>query len=113
MIAKQIDRKARISDVQSGDTQGLSRDEQSDSESVEELASEGQYLEADAISGVEEAGDEPMQEVRTHQLRMDDVPREYLNDGSNDADPIDLDQSFENDNEAKKNSTNRTHPEGR
>ena len=116
MIKKRIEGKATSHDVQSGDTQGLSRGESADSESVEELASEGQYLEADVVSGVEEAGDEPMQEVHTHQLLMDDVPREYLNDGSNEADPIDGDESdtsFENDDNPKKNPTNRKHPEAR
>lgn len=113
MIEKRMQDKANRHDVQSGDTQGLSRAETAGSESIEELASEGQYLEADAVSGVEEAGEEPMHEVRTRQLLMDDVPREYLNDGSNDADPIDLDQSFENDNKPNKNRTTRTNPEAR
>ncbi len=110
--------KASRHDVQSGDTQGLSRAETADSESVEELASEGQYLEADVVSGVQEAGDEPLQEVHTHQLLMDDVPREYLNDGSNEADPINGDESFESkesNDEAKpkKNPTIQKHPEAR
>ena len=113
MTEKRIEGKASRHDVQSGDTQGLSRTEAADSESVEELASEGQYLEADVVSGVEEAGDEPLQEVHTHQLLMDDVPREYLNDGSNEAEPIDGDVSFESDDNPKKNPTNRKHPEAR
>ena len=65
---------------QSGDTQGLSDDAEADSESVQELVEEGQYTEADAIEGVEEAdkSDEP-REVHTRQLREDDVPSEYDN----------------------------------
>ncbi len=62
---------------QSGDTQGLPDNPEADSESVEELVEEGQYSEADAIDGVENA-DEP-REVRTRQLPEDDVPTEYDN----------------------------------
>jgi hypothetical protein len=62
---------------QSGDTQGLPEDAEADSESVEELVEEGSYSEADAIDGVEEAG-EP-HEVRTRQVPEDDVPTEYDN----------------------------------
>jgi hypothetical protein len=62
---------------QSGDTQGLPADAEADSESVEELVEEGQYSEADAIDGVQEAG-EP-REVHTRQLKEDDVPTEYDN----------------------------------
>jgi hypothetical protein len=43
----------RETDVQSGDTQGLSNAEQANSESVEELAADGQSFEAAAVSGVE------------------------------------------------------------
>lgn len=63
---------------QSGDTQGLSRREYSDSESVEELMEEGQYLEAEAVGGVEDAPDADEGEVRTHEVPEDDVPEEYL-----------------------------------
>jgi hypothetical protein len=63
---------------QSGDTQGLSRREHSDSESVEELMEEGQYLEAEAVGGVEDAPDADEGEVRTHEVPEDDVPEEYL-----------------------------------
>jgi len=42
---------------QSGDTEGLSRTEDVDSESVEELTEEGQDYEAEIVSGVEEALD--------------------------------------------------------
>jgi hypothetical protein len=63
---------------QSGDTQGLSRRENVDSESVEELMEEGQYMEAEAVSGVENAPDADEGEVRTKQFSEDDVPEEYI-----------------------------------
>jgi hypothetical protein len=63
---------------QSGDTQGLSRRSYDDSESVEELMEEGQYMEAEAVSGVENARDADQGEVRTRQFPEDDVPEEYL-----------------------------------
>ena len=62
---------------QSGDTQGLSSAEEADSESVEGLAEEGQDFEAGVVAGVEEA-DASEGEVRTRQVREDDVPLEYL-----------------------------------
>jgi len=65
---------------QSGDTQGLSRRSYDDSESVEELMEEGQYMEAEALSGVENARDADQGEVRTTQFPEDDVPEEYQNE---------------------------------
>lgn len=65
---------------QSGDTQGLSRREFDDSESVEELLEEGQYAEAEAVSGVENAPDADQGEVRTTQFPEDDVPEEYIDE---------------------------------
>jgi len=65
---------------QSGDTQGLSRKSYDDSESVEELMEEGQYMEAEAVSGVENAPDADQGEVRTRQFPEDDVPEEYLDE---------------------------------
>jgi len=62
---------------QSGDTQGLSRRSYDDSESVEELMEEGQYMEAEAVSGVENARDADQGEVRTREVLEDDVPEEY------------------------------------
>ncbi|HEY4679289.1 MAG TPA: hypothetical protein VIJ01_19135 [Candidatus Angelobacter sp.] len=62
---------------QSGDTQGLSRRSYDDSESVEELMEEGQYMEAEAVSGVENAPDADQGEVHTRQFPEDDVPEEY------------------------------------
>ena len=65
---------------QSGDTQGLSRRSYDDSESVEELMEEGQYMEAEAVSGVENARDADQGEVRTRQFSEDDVPEQYQNE---------------------------------
>jgi hypothetical protein len=65
---------------QSGDTQGLSRRSYDDSESVEELMEEGQYMEAEAVSGVENAPDADQGEVRTTQFPEDDVPEEYIDE---------------------------------
>jgi hypothetical protein len=62
---------------QSGDTQGLSRRSYDDSESVEELMEEGQYMEAETVGGVENAPDADQGEVRTRQFPEDDVPDEY------------------------------------
>ena len=63
---------------QSGDTQGLSDVAEAGSESVAELVEEGQFLEADAIGGVEGAPDADVAEVHTKQVAEDDVPLEYL-----------------------------------
>ena len=63
---------------QSGDTQGLTDDAEADSESVLELAEEGQSFEAEAIGGVEDAPDADVSEVHTKQVPEDDVPAEYL-----------------------------------
>jgi len=54
---------------------GLSQDEMS-SESVKELVDEGQYFEAEAVSGVERPYPDEG-EVRTHEVPEDDVPTEY------------------------------------
>jgi hypothetical protein len=63
---------------QSGDVQGLSESESADSESVSELAEEGQDYEAEVVSGVENAPDADRGEVKTHEVPEDDVPPEYL-----------------------------------
>jgi hypothetical protein len=55
---------------QSSDVEGLSDVEDVDSESVEELAEEGQDYEAEIVEGVERAASRPGEEVRT------DVPEE-------------------------------------
>ena len=71
-------REGGASEVQSGDLEGLSRAEQADSESVDELVEEGNVFEAGAVAGVEEADDNDTKEVHTHQVPEDDVPDEYL-----------------------------------
>lgn len=63
---------------QSGDTQGLSTNPAVDSESVEELAEEGQAFEAEVLNGVERAPDPDESEVFTREVAEDDVPEEYL-----------------------------------
>jgi hypothetical protein len=50
---------------------------QADSESVEELAEEGQSFEAAAIAAVEDAPEPDVAEVRTKEVPEDDVPPEY------------------------------------
>ena len=70
---------------QSGDTQQLPNTAEADSESVEELAEEGNAFEAEAIEGVENAKDPDVSEVTTREVPEDDVPPEYLNDQDNDA----------------------------
>ena len=77
MNPTQSGKGSREAEVQSGDTQGLSKAEDANSESVEELAADGQPFEAAAVSGVEDAADPDVQEVRTKQVPEDDVPREY------------------------------------
>ena len=72
------DSKQVFSGRQSGDLQGLSRAEQADSESVDELVEEGNLFEAGAVAGVEEADSADEREVHTHEVPEDDVPEEYL-----------------------------------
>jgi hypothetical protein len=67
-------------DVEAGDLQGLSNVESADSESVDELLEEGNAFEAEAVKGVEDAGDADGKEVRTHEVPEDDVPGEYLDE---------------------------------
>ena len=73
-------RTARASSRQGGDLQGLSRAEEANSESVDELVEEGNLFEAGAVAGVEKADDEDEREVRTQELPEDDVPEEYLDE---------------------------------
>jgi hypothetical protein len=65
---------------QSGATQRIPDTPIADSESVEELAEEGNAFEADAIYGVENAKDPDVSEVTTREVPEDDVPGEYLDD---------------------------------
>jgi hypothetical protein len=69
-----------VSGRQSGDLEGLSREEQADSESVDELVEEGNLFEAGVVKGVEEADNADEREVHTHEVPEDDVPREYLDE---------------------------------
>jgi len=71
-------REDAASGLQTGDLEGLSTSEQADSESVDELAEEGNFFEAGAVSGVEEADGADEREVHTHEVPEDDVPEEYL-----------------------------------
>jgi hypothetical protein len=63
---------------QSGDPQLLSRIEDANDESVEELADTDQAIEAATIEGVEDAADHPERPVHTHieYGRPDDLPPE-------------------------------------
>lgn len=60
------------------DFEGLSRTEQADSESIDELVEEGNVFEAGAVAGVQRADDQDTREVHTRELPEDDVPDEYL-----------------------------------
>lgn len=72
------DGEREASSRQSGESERLSRVEQADSESVDELVEEGNVFEAGAVAGVEEADDQDTREVHTHEVPEDDVPDEYL-----------------------------------
>lgn len=52
---------------QSGDTQGLSAIADAADESVEELAEDGQYYEAEILEGIEDAADHPERPVHTRE----------------------------------------------
>ena len=65
---------------QSGDIQQMNDRARVDSESVEELAEEGNAFEADAVEGVENAKDPDVSEVTTREVPEDDVPGEYLDE---------------------------------
>jgi hypothetical protein len=73
-----LGRNGAVSVRQSGDFEGVSRSEQADSESVDELVEEGNLFEAGAVAGVEEADNVDEREVHTHEVPEDDVPEEYL-----------------------------------
>ena len=68
---------------QSGDIQQLSDVAGADSESVEELAEEGNAFEAAAVQGVEDAKPADVSEVTTREVPEDDVPGEYLDTDEN------------------------------
>jgi hypothetical protein len=65
---------------QSGDLQQLSDNADADSQSVAELVEEGNAFEANAVEGVENSKDADVSEVKTRQVSVDDVPKEYWND---------------------------------
>lgn len=68
---------------QSGDIESLSDTAIADSESVEELAAEGQDYEAEIVDAVEGAPDPDQGEVKTREIPEDDVRDEYKNDRGN------------------------------
>jgi len=68
---------------QSGAIQRLPDEAEADSESVEELAEEGNAYEADAVEGVEDAEDPDVSEVITREVPEDDVPAEYQQERTN------------------------------
>jgi N utilization substance protein A len=77
-VAFALERLGARPGEQSGDLQGLSNVQRADSESVDELLEQGNAFEAEAVKGVEDAGDSDEGEVRTHEVPQDDVPGEYL-----------------------------------
>jgi hypothetical protein len=77
-VAFALERLGARSGEQSGDLQGLSNVQRADSESVDELLEQGNAFEADAVKGVEDAGDADEREVRSHEGPQDDVPGKYL-----------------------------------
>jgi len=70
---------------QSGDTQQISNLADADSESVEELAEEGNAFEANVIEGVENAPPADVAEVTTREVPEDDVPEEYIDNDNRDV----------------------------
>lgn len=68
---------------QSGDIEGLPNAPGANSESVEELAEEGQSFEAELIDAVESAPDPDEAEVETREVPENDVPEEYKDDRRN------------------------------
>src|SRR5690348_5148001 len=62
---------------QARDIRRIATMERANSESVEQLAEEGQPFEAVVLAGVEEADDSDEREVSTHEVLADDVPSEY------------------------------------
>jgi hypothetical protein len=62
---------------QSGDIEGLPGLAGANSESVRELAEEGQSYEAEVVDAVEGAPDPDEAELETREVLEDDVPREY------------------------------------
>jgi hypothetical protein len=69
--------KKRSRTAKGGDFQGVSTVESVSTESADELLEEGQTLEAEFVSGVEDALDPDQSEVTTREVPEDDVPEEY------------------------------------
>jgi hypothetical protein len=65
-------------DEQSGDLQGLSDVAGATSQSVRELAAEGQFYEASVVGAIEDAPPADVSEVKTKEVPEDDVPPEYV-----------------------------------
>jgi hypothetical protein len=67
---------------QSGDSQRLSTTEETDNESVEELADSDQALEAARVEGLEDAADHPERPTHTHNEygHPDDLPPARVQD---------------------------------
>ena len=63
--------------VLSGDLQGLSDMAESDSQSVRELMEDGQFYEAEVVSGIENAPSVGARRAKIREVREDDVPPEY------------------------------------
>jgi len=78
MKRKREEESGPYSAGQSGDSEGLSTEPVADSESVEELLSEGQAFEAEVVDAVENAPDPEQGPLRTREVPEDDVPEEYL-----------------------------------
>lgn len=76
--SRSLTARAKTSPRGSQDFEGVSRSEQADFESVDELVEEGNLAEAGAVAGVQEAEEADEREVHTHELPEDDVPEEYL-----------------------------------
>ena len=62
---------------QSGDLQGLPDMPEADSQSVRELAAEGQAFEAMAVNAIENAPPADEGELKPREVPEDDVPPEY------------------------------------
>lgn len=62
---------------QSGDTQGLSSNPESSSESVEELLEEGQFLEAGILKGIEDSDQAGPAPLHPKQFPITGIPLEY------------------------------------
>jgi hypothetical protein len=76
-VKRQSPEEGPSSAGQSGDIQGLTPDEEAESESVLELIEEGQFYEASVVDGVENAPDADAGPVRVHKRPEDDLPGEY------------------------------------